>query len=72
MKYEISFTDTEDNNIMICELTAIPRVNEIVYFPHFGGYVVKNVVYCISDDCPDNSLTYVSIILDKIKHSNYN
>ena len=28
----------------------IPRKNEILYFPHFGSFKVKNIIYRISDD----------------------
>ena len=72
--YEIWFKDENNNNIMICKLTAIPHVNESIYFPHRGLYTVKDVVYNISDDSPydDNKIMYIMIILDKINKSIYN
>ena len=40
----------------------IPRIDELVYFPHHGTFRVKKIVYHISDDCEnDNELMWVEI-----------
>ena len=45
----------------------IPRKNEILYFPHFGSFKVKNIIYRISDDNnkDENKLMWIDIYVNK-------
>ena len=47
----------------------IPRVGDILHFPHFGSFRVKSVVYRISDDgwVDENRLMYVELFVEKYK-----
>lgn len=46
---------------------VIPRKNEILYFPHFGSFKVKNIIYRISDDNnkDENKLMWIDIYVNK-------
>ena len=47
---------------------AVPRINEIIYFPHYGQYKVKDVRYYISDDTKDsNKLMWIDILAEEMK-----
>ena len=49
----------------------IPRTGDILHFPHFGGFRVKNVVYKISDDSglDGNKLMWVELFVEQIDPS---
>lgn len=52
------------------ESNQIPRVGDILYFPHFGGFRVKSVVYRISDDSGlGNKLMWVELFVEHIDPS---
>ena len=44
----------------------IPKVDEFLYFPHFGTYKVKKIIYNISDDSNNNRIMFVEVIADKV------
>lgn len=45
----------------------IPRVGEIIHFPHYGGYKVKHVAYRISDTEEPKELMWVELYVDVLK-----
>lgn len=45
----------------------IPRVGEILHFPHLGGFRVKDIVYRISDDTDSNEVMWVELYVENIK-----
>jgi len=45
---------------------VIPKVDESLYFPHFGTYKVKKIIYNISDDSNNNKIMFVEVIADKV------
>lgn len=45
----------------------IPRVGEILHFPHLGGFRVKDIVYRISDDTDSNEVMWVEVYVEKLK-----
>lgn len=45
----------------------IPRIGEIVYFPHIGGFYVRNVAYQISDDANCNNVMWVELGVEPLK-----
>ena len=49
----------------------IPRMGEILHFPHFGGFRVKSVAYRIADDSglDGNKLMWVELFVEHIDPS---
>lgn len=45
---------------------VIPKVDEFLYFPHFGTYKIKKIIYNISDDSNNNKIMFVEVIADKV------
>ena len=45
----------------------IPRIGEIVHFPHIGGFYVRNVVYRISDDTNWNDVMWVELGVEPLE-----
>lgn len=45
---------------------VIPKVDEFLYFPHFGTYKVKKIIYNISDDSNNNKIMFVEVFADKV------
>lgn len=69
-KVEIAIIDLDGHVFISYKSNVVPRKGEIVYFSHFGAFRVISVVHDISDDAPnkdDNSLLFVSIIIDRRK-----
>lgn len=50
----------------------IPRMGDIIHFPHFGGFRVKSVAYRIADDAgiDGNRLMWVELFVDKYEEIN--
>lgn len=48
----------------------IPRVGEILHFPHLGGFKVNDVVYRMSDDRETNTIMWVEVYVEKFKGEN--
>lgn len=49
---------------------CVPRVAEVMYFPHYGSYRVFDVIYHITDDRginEENEIMFVTIKLIKLK-----
>ena len=44
----------------------IPRVGEILHFPHLGGFRIENVAYEISDDSESNEAMWISVFVKKL------
>lgn len=50
------------NRIIQYKSNIIPRKDEILFFPHFGSFIVKEVIHHISDDSEDkNKLMWINI-----------
>ena len=68
---EMKEVDVSNCNQIIVDTNSIPRINDKVYFPHHGTYIVMDVTYHCSDDTPlgrgYNELTFVSVDAVKIK-----
>lgn len=48
--------------------SIIPRIGEIVYFPHHGSFNVKKILHSITDDAPcgkDNVLAWIEVEVEK-------
>ena len=47
----------------------IPRIGDILYFPHFGSFKVNNVVYHIADDAglDGNRLMWIEVFVEEYK-----
>ena len=64
---QIFVEDLKDNlRITNYESSIIPRKNEILYFPHHGQYIVKEIEYIISDDKEINTFMWIDIKVKKI------
>lgn len=52
---------------MAYKSNQIPRMGDILHFPHFGGFRVNSVVYRISDDSglDGNKLMWVELFVEK-------
>ena len=50
----------------------IPRMGDIIHFPHFGGFRVKSVAYRIADDAgiDGNRLMWVELFVEKYEEIN--
>lgn len=48
----------------------IPRIGEIIHFPHIGGFYVRNVVYRISDDTNCNDVMWVELGVEPLEKEN--
>ena len=44
----------------------IPRVGEILHFPHLGSFRVKDIAYRISDDSDSNEVMWVEVYVENI------
>ena len=54
---QIFVEDLKENlPIVNYESNIIPKKDEILYFPHHGQYIVKDIIYVISDDREINTL----------------
>lgn len=47
--------------------SQVPRVGEIVHLPHYGGYVVKQVAYRISDTNEPKKVMWVELNVEEYK-----
>lgn len=64
---QIFVEDLKDNlRITNYESSIIPKKNEILYFPHHGQYIVKEIEYIISDDKEINTFMWIDIKVKKI------
>ncbi len=65
--YENSINERTSNEIIRYNSEHIPRVGEILHFPHLGGFRVKDIVYRISDDSYSNEVMWVEVYVEKLK-----
>lgn len=64
---QIFVEDLKENlRIVNYESSIIPKKDEILYFPHHGQYIVKDIEYVISDDKEINTLMWIDIKVKKI------
>lgn len=58
---------------MAYKSNQIPRTGDILHFPHFGGFRVKNVVYRIADDSglDGNRLMWVELFVEKYEETKH-
>ena len=40
---------------------TIPRIGELIYFPHFGKFRVFEVIHHISDDSENNKCMWIEL-----------
>ena len=65
--YENSITERALYEKIKYNSEHIPRVGEILHFPHLGGFRVKDIVYRISDDTYENEVMWVEVYVENIK-----
>jgi len=68
--YENDIYDNPSREKIKYSSEHIPRVGEILHFPHIGGFKVKDVAYEISDDSEENTIMWVEVYVDKLKGEN--
>lgn len=69
---EMRLADGSDySNAIFVDTNSIPRIDDKMYFPHHGTYIVMDVTYHCSDDVPlekgHNKLMFVCVDALKIK-----
>lgn len=65
--FEIYINYPKFYNMIKYMSSQVPRVGEIVHMPHWGGYVVKQVAYRISDTSDDKRVMWVELNVEEYK-----
>ena len=64
---KIAVCDKDEEVIMVYKANAVPRIGELINFPHRGSFRILEVAYRISDDnrwAEDELLMYIEVIID--------
>ena len=63
----IAICNTNENVIATYKSDAVPRVGELINFPHRGSFRILEVAHRVSDDTgwrEDEMLLYIEVIID--------
>ena len=63
----IAICDKDENVIVTYKFDVVPRVGELINFPHKGTFRILEVAHRVSDDASwreDERLLYIEVIID--------